>query len=206
MAFPDAWTEFALISIQQLDGTEFEFMAITESIDIAEGDHPGESIPDLAGDRVWRQAPQEDGQITLEMYPIEMDLSDNSSLIQQWSGGTAQSAEPRLTDTTWEATEDRVRDRFRIAILWTNDISGNPPTPPLAASEATAAATDSIRFAAIECRMISHRTEFTEGILKVTVTFKYPAITGTQRNWRWESGNQTALASLGTYTVGYTWS
>ena len=127
--------------------------------------------PNEAEASVWKQLPQEDGLITLEIYPIEVDEDSNSGLFQQWGGGTSSSDEPRKTDTVWErADTNQVRDRFRVAILWTNDTTDD--TPPTAASEATNTSTDSLRFAAIECRIISHKTDFTNGILKVIVTLK----------------------------------
>ena len=62
MAFPDAWEETAFVSITKLDGSEIQYMTITESIDINVGDNPGESIPTVSGGRLWKRSPQEDGQ------------------------------------------------------------------------------------------------------------------------------------------------
>ena len=36
---------------------------MTETIDISEPDYPGESIPNIAGGRIWKQSPQEDGAL-----------------------------------------------------------------------------------------------------------------------------------------------
>ena len=200
MAFPDVWTEFALITVEKAGGTDVEFMAITETIDIAEGDYPFESIPNLAGGRIAKQSPQEDGEITLELYPVQIAVEDNGGFFQQWVGGSVDSGEPLVSDITEVAGVDRVRDRFRVSILWTNDPGVT------AASGSTAINTEALRFVAQNCRITSHKAEFTDGIFKVTVTFKFPALTraGTVRNFSWESGDDTALATVDTTHGSFT--
>ena len=121
MAFPDAWTEFAMITIEKANGTDFEWMAITETIDISEGDYPGESVMNIAGGRIWKESPQEDGEITLEMYPVQVAYEDDGGLFQKWVGGTIDSSEPLVSDISEAAGVDRPRDRFRVSILCTND-------------------------------------------------------------------------------------
>ena len=194
MAFPEAWTEFALITIETQAGTTSEFMAITETIDIAEGDYPGESIMSVAGGRLWKQSAQEDGEITLEMYPVQVALEDNGGLMQSWVGGNIDASEPLVSDITEIAGVDRPRTRFRVSVLWTND-------PAVSSADGTTAAnTESLRFVGSNLRITSHKAEFTDGIMKVTITFKLPAMDkpGTVRNFSWESGDDTALASVDT--------
>jgi len=196
MAFPDAWEEVALVSISKISGSDIEFAAITETIDVSEGDYPGESIPNMAGGRLWKQSPKEDGEITLEIYPIELDTTSGVGLAQQWIGGTADTSEPLISDTTWAAGVERTRDKFRVAILWTND------TTATTGFGATASSTDAQRFYATDCRITSHKAAYTDGILKVTVTFKFPAYNkaGSTSIGVWESGDNTAMASLGSYS------
>lgn len=197
MAFPDIWAETALVEVQKFDGTtplKWQCMAMTESVDISEPDYPGEGIPTLSGGRVWKQSPMEDGEITLEIYPIELDAADdanNKGLFQQYIGGTYDT-DPITSDTSWVAGVSRTRDRFAVSILWTNDATAT------VASSTTAASTDSLRFVAISCRIISHKTSFTDGIVKTTITFKYPAMNkaGDTMMQRWESGDDTALVAL----------
>jgi len=197
MAFPDAWEENALVEVSKFDATtplKWQFAASTETIDIGEPDYPGESIPNLAGGRVWKQSPQEDGEITLEMYPIELDATDDAKdkgLFQQYNGGTIDGTDPMVTDSSWAAGVDRIRDRFRVCILWTNDPAATT------ASGTTAASTDSLRFVALGCRMTSHKAEFTDGILKVSVTFKFPAmnVAGAVKMYQWQSADATAFSA-----------
>lgn len=201
MAFPDTWTETALVSIQKFNGSEVQFAAITDTVDISEGNWPGEGVPTLAGGRIWKQSPKEDGEITLELYPIELDTTTGVGLFQQFTGGTYDTSEPLASDVAFTVA-DRVRDQFRVAILWTNDGTAS------AAGGATAASTDSIRFAAMGCRLINHKASYTDGILKITATFKYPAFNkaGTVKMDRWESGDNTALPAISTYDDADSWS
>ena len=207
MAFPPTWDEVALVSVYRKgDSTtgELNFATITETIEINEGDYPGESIPNAGGGRIWHQMPQEDGEITLELYPLEMATNvSNAGLFQQWhqtSGAPPavyDTTEPLASDTSWLAGQNRVRDSFRVSLLWTND-----PASVASAAAATATLTDSLRFYATDCRIVSHKTSWTDKIVKTTVTFKYPAFSkdGTTRIGVWESGDQTALVALGAYS------
>ena len=203
-AFPQAWEEVAFVTISKYDATDItlECAAMTESIDIGQGDYPGESIPNLAGGRIWKQSPEEDGEITLEFYPTDASLAtgeDNLGLFQAFAGGTWSTTEPITSDITWTAGTDRSRDVFRIAICWTDD--------PACTSAMDAIDTDdtvALRFTAMGCRMISHKASFTDGILKVTATFKYPAMNeaGTVKMHRWDStndGDTSILVALNDY-------
>ena len=265
--FPQAWEEVAFVTISRFSATPqtIECNAHVETADLPEGDYPGESIPNLAGGRIWKQSPQEDGEFTLEFYPNKLEktltitaidgdattitvttgtdahglaagnivtidgttnyngtftvagITDadtftisstshnyaaeaagqvshaNTGLFQHFVGGTHNYAEPLATDTSWGVGVDRTRDRFRVAIKWTDD------TNTTSANSATSA-TDSvaIRFVAMGCRMISHKASFTDGILKVTATFKYPAMNkiGDTKMYRWESTNDGDTSPL----------
>lgn len=210
MAFPEAWEETCLVSVSKFNGigvadTTLELMAITETVDLPQGDYPGESIPNLAGGRVWKQSPEEDGEFTLELYPIDISVASNTGLFQFFNGGDVDSSQPLATDTTWGAGVSRVRDRFRIAVMWTDD------TAVTSAESATSVADSvALRFAAMGCRFISHKAEFTDGILKVTATFKYPAMNkiGDTKMWRWEStndGDTSIMTALPDYDDEDSW-
>ena len=343
--FPEAWQETCLVSIQKKGQSAQQFAAITETIDIGEGDYPGESIMSVAGGRIWKQSPKEDAEITLELYPIKLDyisggsissidgdgtditlttsaahglsvgdtvrisntteygttaspvnytvssvtsttivvmksttneaeetdgtwmgFKGNTGLFQQFKGpvkstvissidGDADSvditstahglqsgdvievsgttnyngpyvvatrtdannfvctdeghnedeetsgfitklsdaSQPLATDITSGAGIDRSRDRFIVAILWSTDTAINSAMDATTATDKTA-----LRFYAKECRITSHKSSFTDGVLKVTVTFKYPAYSkdGTTKNDAWESTDDTDTSSL----------
>ncbi|KKM53675.1 hypothetical protein LCGC14_1554130 [marine sediment metagenome] len=204
--YPQAWEEVAQVAILKLGGTVYGYGAITETIDISEPDYPGESIPTTAGGRVWKQSPQEDGEITLEIYPLEVDPTGSAGLFNEFAGGTASSSEPQETDTSWTAGVDRTRDRFLVAIMWTDDATLNTPALVLDHDSLSAANKVALRFYAKECRITSHKSDFTDGILKTTVTFKFPAMNagGTAKTHQWGSTNDVAASPLDqlTYSSG----
>jgi len=192
--YPEAWEEVALVSIMKKSGSVYQFAAATETIDIAEGDHPGESIGTVGGGGVWKQSRQEDGEITLELYPINIDSTSGQGLFQQFYGGTWDTSQPLATPIATPATGVMfARDRFAIAIMWTDDTSQ-------ANAFATTTGTDftALRFWAKGCRITSHKSEYTDGILKTTVTLKFQCIAkaGTDKNYAWESTNDTDTAPL----------
>lgn len=204
--FPSAWQEVALITIKPHNGTAREFMAITETIDISEPDYPGESLMSLAGGRVWKQSPQEDGEVTLELYPVSIADADNGGLAQQFAGGTVDASQPLATDTTWAAGVSRARGGFLVAILWTDDAAASDAITQFGTSQG---GSDFVakRFYCKDARFTSHKAAFTDGILKVTATFKFPAMNkaGTTRKYAWESSstvNSTTVFPALTYTTG----
>lgn len=203
-AVPPAWQEVAIITIKRYDTTAREFMAITETLDIGTPDYPGESIVSLAGGRIWKQSPQEDGELTLELYPVEEADEDSGGMTQHFVGGAFDSSDPVQTDTTTTlaAGVQITRKGFLVAILWTDDTA--------AADAAALLKTDNViarRFYAKNCRVISYKEDFTDKILKATIMFKFPPVTkdGLRRNFRWETTNISntttdRLAAL-TYTT-----
>lgn len=198
MAFPESWDELFLLSITKKGGSEIQFAAIVDptSLEFPDESYPWESVPNAAGGRIGKQSPQEDGEISFDIIPIELDTTSGIGLFQQFVGGTYDTTEPLEVDTSWAAGVNRVRDLFRISVLFTNDPAA------ATASGATAAATDSLRFYANDCRFVSLKHNFSDGQLKGTATFKAAAFNkaGTTKNWSWQSGDQTALGALATYS------
>ena len=216
--FPQAWEETALITIERYPGTAndiFQGHTITETVDISEPDYAGEGVPNLAGGRIWKQTAQEDGEITVEIYPVAVEI--NTDKTPDLYGGLAQfftsgqtidittPSQPVSTNTTYVAGVDYSREKFRVSIMWTDD------TAVTSASGATSTdAKVGLRFAALGCRMTSHKSSFTDGILKVTATFKFPAMNkaGTVKMFRWEStddGDTSPLTAIGTYDDDDAW-
>ena len=79
--------------------------------------------------------------------------------------------------------------------MWTDDTAQASAMAVTTATDKTA-----IRFYAKECRIVSHKSTF-DGILKVNITFKYPAFdavaSGTiTKSDAWESTNDTDTSPL----------
>lgn len=203
------WDESCLISLYRAGDTttgERQFAAIhTGSIEVGEGDYPYETIPNAAGGRIGHQSPQEDHEIVFnDIVPIDIATNaDNRGLDQFWNGvsGTPPAAydtsEPLETDSSWPAGVNRVRDRFRVSILHTNDPAAT------SAAGATAASTDSRRVYCTDMRIVSFKETWSPGDgLKYSVTFKAGAMNkaGSTKTLIRQSGNATALGALGAYS------
>lgn len=183
---PPAWQEVAIITVKGYDTTAREFMARTETIDIGTPDYPGESVMSLAGGRIWKQTSQEDGELTLELYPVEEADEDNGGMTQHFVGGSFDATDPVQTDTTTTlaAGVQATRRGFLVAILWTDDITATNALTPGPTDHKVYR-----RFYAKNARVASYKEDFTDKILKATIMFKFPAVTkdGLKRNFRWET-------------------
>ena len=184
----NAWLETALVTITKLAGTDYEFAALTETIDIDQGDKDIEGIANVAGGRVVKWTPEGDTSITLEMYPTGVNgLATPDGVANLFHG---------FTDTS-TGSNSRVRDLFRISVLWTND------TTATSGAGATAASTSNKRFALANAYATSYKTSFTDGIQKVTITFKTTPFNkaGDTSNILEEGINNTASTTLTAYTT-----
>lgn len=200
---PQAWQEVAQVAIMKLGGTAEEFQALTESVDIGEPDYPFESVPNVAGGRIAKQSPQEDGEVTLELYPTDLGATTTpGGLFQQFAGGNITGTQALTTDTSWISGSNRDRDRYAVAVLWTDETTSDVS----AFRAVNGAGKVGLRFYAKECRITSHKSEFTDGILKTTATFKFPAMnkSGTTKTHAWESTNAASTSALSaiTYSAG----
>lgn len=210
MAFPDAWDEVFLLSVEKKDGSAVQFAAIVDpaSLEITEGEYPSESMPNAAGGRIWKQEAQADGEISFDIIPIELDTASGVGLFQQFIGpnpadGNFDTGEPLETGSLEGATEyayvpgvTRVRDLFRIAVLWTNDTAAST------AEGAVASGKEALRFFAADCRFTNQEHSFSDGILKTTVTFKFKPFNkaGSGRLAGWQScDSSAALVALDAY-------
>ncbi len=197
-----AWSETALVTITKLDGSNVEFAALTETIDIDMGDKDVDQIANVGGGRMVKKTPQDVTTLTFEGYPVDIDSAGGTGVSQMFEGGVWDTTEPMV------AYSSLGRDLFRIAILWTDD------TAATSGAGSTSAGTNSYRITFAHCWMNSMKPSFTDGILKFTFSFKCPAFNpkGTA-NIREESGDATALPTLSAYDTtnypplgtSYTW-
>lgn len=165
MAQPDTWSEIAKVCIAAQSGTEVEFQAITETVDIDIGDKDFDIINTLAGGRLVKFTPQEPTTITLEAYPV---VAGTAGFTTAATGtgffdliSTVDTAEPLVY------TVDRTRTKYRIAIMWTD-------ASVTAAGQVVAPTNYALRVVAADVYFTSVKPSFTDGLLKFTVTCKVP--------------------------------
>ena len=162
MAAPDAWTETALINLN--DGTtDSTIHAITETIDISIGDKAVESIATISGGRLKKFSPQEDTEITFEGYPIgvgDKDATSQDGLDLFFNAGTDSIA-------PFSVSASRSRTTFTVNVMWTDDTATS-------ATSSVASGKYALRYTFSNCDMTSCKPSFTDGILKATYTFKCP--------------------------------
>jgi len=160
MAQPDAWSNVALININ--DGTtDMDIRAITETIDIDLGDKDVEYIANLAGGRLKKNLPEAETVITFEGYPVEVETDTDTTpygLINHFFGGTDTSF-PTL------ANNSRTRDSFTVTIMFTDttDTSATVSLPSTASA---------LRYNFAYCNFVSCKPSYTDKILKATWKFK----------------------------------
>jgi hypothetical protein len=200
--FPSTWSETAIVSIMLKGGSagtdDYNFDAVTETIDISTPDFTGETAAKLcSGGRIWKETvhPEEDGEITMEIYSTKLNVADNGGLFQHYGGqewGAAKQWDSTEPLTTQNASfPDGVyvpRERFLVAIMWTDDTTQDSA---IDIDSTGTANTVALRFWAKECRLVSLKSDFTDGVLKHTVTFRFPAVNkqGDTRSFAWESSN-----------------
>jgi hypothetical protein len=165
---PDTWT-YLKVAISKANGTDIEFGARIEDVDINEGDRPAKSIPSTDGSCLLLDEPQEMGEITLRnLKPIHIDPSTGAGgLAQAYIGGTWDTTDPYQTPIA----STLYRDDFRCAVLMTDDTANTSAAGAVTATKA------GYRFHAVHCRITSLSCSggagkpFTE-----TVTLKFSPI------------------------------
>jgi len=200
MAQPDTWSEIAKVCIAAQTGTEVEFQAITETVDIDIGDKDFDVINTLSGGRLVKFTPQEPTSITLEAYPVDAGTVGFTTA----STGTGFFDLISTVDTSQPLvySADRTRVKYRMAIMWTD-------ASVTAAGQVVSPTNFALRVVAADAYFTSVKPSFTDGLLKFTVTAKVPAFDKSgNANVKVESvgGAATAtLTALASYTSTVKW-
>lgn len=204
--FPDCWSETALVTLTKEGTSEaIQFATVTESVDISQGDKGIETIKNIHGGRLIKLNPEEETEVTLELYPVSMiTTTGDGGFFQRFFGSPAAGVG---TTSPWNALnyddassgKPNIRNRYRIAILWTDDDAATN------AAGSTATAHTALRFVARNCYITSHKLDFTDDILKATVTFTVPAANkAAYSNAAWQSSTGALAAISTTYTYSAT--
>lgn len=189
----DAWMETCFVSIAQIGGSDVHFGALTETIDFDGEEKDIEGIPNVAGGRITKIMAQSDAEITMEVYALQAGTH---------SGTTGNGFYDLLytSDGTQgiSITNDRVRKKCRLAILWTDD---NTVT---SAAGATGSSAKAFRLAWANGYFTKVKESFTDGILKATITFKCVPFNkaGTDGNFiKQSSDGSAALSAFSGYST-----
>jgi len=190
------WSELCKVGICAESGTEVEFQAITETVDIDIGDKDFDAIATMGGARVVKFTPEEPITITLEAYPTEAGTATGTSGKGFFDlMNTADASQPI------QISADRSRNPYRLVILWTDD--SNNPTP----SGSILKGKSALRIVAAGGKFSGVKPSFTDGVLKFTVTYKVkPFDSSGNANFKMESVDTTEpLDALAAYTSSTKW-
>jgi len=192
MSAPDTWSETALVAFTKRTGTQdVEFYTITETVDIDIGEKGFDAIATLAGGRLIKFNPQDTTTITLEAYPVEAGTDSGTTGKGFWDLMNTADTEQPLS-----ISADRVRDKYRLVILWTDDTTVTSATSAINLNQS------GLRFVAKNGYITSVKPSFTDGVLKHTITFKCaPFDKDGTANIEIQSTDGTATSSLATYTI-----
>jgi hypothetical protein len=194
----DTWSETALVSITAQGGSDVQFATLTETVDIDIGDKDFDSINTLRGGRMVKFNPQEPTTITLEAYPVEAGTDSGTT-----GNGFFDLMNTADTSQPISISLDRTRNKYRVALLWTNKSTATSATEALASSSSQ----EGLRIVAADGYFTSVKPSFTDGVLKYTVMFKTPAFDkGGSANVKMESTDGTAdLTAVAAYTSSAKW-
>ncbi len=185
----DSWQETCLVAISAQGGADVAFQALTETVDIDNGEKDIEGVALVNGGRVAKWTPESDATITLEAYPVSVGKPTGDGFFQLLYTST-DAAQPLLI------AGDHSRAKYRMAILWTND-----PTVT-SATAVTTGSYEGMRMSFADGYFTSVKPSFTDGILKFTITFKVTAFDkAAATNKQFESTDGTGvLPALAAYT------
>ena len=196
----DAWQRQALIEVS--DGTSVMLLhALTETINIEGGERGLDKIDLLNLGQIPKHGAGDVYTITFEGYPLAAGVATAGAAGGFWeffaNKPVADASEPLDIDLTNTLT------RYRVAILWTDDVTAT------AGGGATASSTAGLRFVIADCFAVGAPVDFTDKIVKTTLMFKGVGFDKTGaatdgNNVKMESALNTAIPTLGNYTPSST--
>jgi hypothetical protein len=191
----EAWQEVAKVTITPINAGAVEFAALTETIDVDQGDKDIEGLALTSGGRLAKFTPEADTSIKLELYPLGISTvtAANDLGVAQFfhtASGSWDTSQPLSVSNSTK------RENYRIALLWTND------TTNTSAAGAVASGSSAYRYVLKNAYLTSIKTSFTDKILKVTATFKAPPFKkdGTANITEESTDGTAAMTALSAYT------
>lgn len=191
---PLTWSQLCWVSLCVKGGSWVHFHSIIDTVDIDEGEGDVSDIPTVGGGRLIKVEPQAITTLTFEGYPIGIGVTtgDDIGFSQQFAGGTWDTSDP------YSITKNRTPDKFKVAILWTDQTL----TAGQGADVAISTDYNAYRWTATDAYITGVKKSFTDGVLKMTMTVKIPAYQkdGTATITEESCGNTTTLSAVAAYT------
>ena len=197
---PGVWSEKALVTVTEEGGSDVAYQAMTSSIRITEGGKDIDQVAFLDGSRGVVKKPAGMIEISFEGYPTDVDVAGGTGVAIHYDSETT-----RDTVEPFKATATTRRDRYRVAIMWTDDETvSNAVNPALTTKNV-------MRYVLANAYMTQHDHDYPSGDpLKVSFAFKAPAVDKSKTaNRIIESIDGAAttavLTTLGSYTSTVNW-
>lgn len=198
-AIQDAWLETCKVSIAAQSGTDIPFHALTETVDIDLGEKDIEGLALVSGGRVTKFTPESDTSVTLEAYPVEAGNLDISAATS--GKGFFDLLHTEDTSQPLAITNTRVRSKYRLAILWTDDTTVTNAASAITGSNAA------MRVTFANGYVTSVKPSFTDGTLKFAVVFKVAAFdkSGNGQILMESTDGTASMTALQSYTSTIKW-
>jgi len=148
------------LSITKKDGSDMDFKAMIETVDISGGAKDFDQIATIAGGRLKKFNPQEPTEITLEGYAVELGSTSTTG------NGFYDLMHSQDTTQPLSISTDLTRYEYQLVVLATDNASQTNATS--ATSEGDAA----IRYTFQNGHFTNVNASFTDGVWKFTITYK----------------------------------
>lgn len=190
----DMWSEKALLSICKKGESDANYQVLITNIETPSGEKGFESIANLAGGRIKKFTPQEDIEITLEGYAVEVGTDTGTTgkgfFDLMHTGGSSQPL---------SISVDHSRDEYRMALMVTDNSSQT------SAADATSDGDKAMRFVFKNGHFTKVDASMSpEDGLKFSITYKVPPFDKSgNANVTYESTDGTSgatLEALGNYS------
>jgi hypothetical protein len=189
-----AWYNEAYVSVQALDGTEYQLRTKTTTFSQTGGNPDIEGI-DTHGGKITRVTTPEDIEISFEGVPTSH--ADFDWIYAGQTASTAFGASGSVITTSTDAT------KYRVTLLWTDQ------TVTSAALQAITSSYEAYKKSWADCYCTGLETSMDAGdVLKATLTFKttFEDSDG-DNNWYIAAKDTTSgtLSAMNAYVTGTKW-